>query len=178
MVAYRGDVEPHHRRFLILEQGIGSAVFNLLLNAVIAWALFHHLEAVPLWGQESIAGDTLGTCFFLPFFTALTVTPLVRRRIAKGGLAALDWTRESHALLTWLPAGTFRRALAIGALSLLVVGPLAVLSLHGLAVAALAFPSFVAFKAVFAALLGMLVTPVISIWALAEPARARAPVSY
>jgi len=46
------------------------------------------------------------------------------------------------------------------------------LILHGLSVSQLAFGPFVAFKAVFAALLALLVTPVISIWALAEPARA------
>jgi hypothetical protein len=153
-----------------MEQGIGSAIFNLLLNGAIAWALFRHLDVVPLWGQESIAGDTLGTCFFLPFFTALIVTPLVRRRVRTGGIAALDWTRESHTLLGWLPVGTFRRALALGAVTLAVIGPLAILALQALAVGELRFTPFVAFKAVFAGLLALLVTPVISLWALAEPA--------
>lgn len=163
---------PHHRRFLILEQGIGSALFNLVLNGVIAWALFRHLAVVPLWGRESIAGDTLGTCFFLPFFTALIVTPLVRRRVRSGGIDGLGWTRESHPRLGWLPAGTLRRALALGGLSLAVVGPLTLLGLHGLSVGELAFARFLAFKAVFAAVLALLVTPVISLWALAEPAGA------
>lgn len=171
-LAYTANVEPHHRRFLILEQGIGSAIFNLVLNGAIAWALFRHLDVVPLWGKESIAGDTLATCFFLPFFTALIVTPLVRRRVSKGGIDGLSWTRDSHSLLGWLPAGTFRRALALGGLTLVVVGPLMMLALHGLAVGQLAFAPFVAFKALFAGLLALLVTPVISIWALAEPARA------
>lgn len=165
-------MEPHHRRFLIVEQGIGSALFNLVLNGAIAWALFRDLDVVPLWGQASIAGDTLGTCFFLPFFTALIVTPLVRRRVNKGGIDGLGWTRESHALLGWLPAGTFRRALALGALTLVVIGPLMILALHGFSVAELAFGPFIAFKATFAGLLALLVTPVISLWALAEPARA------
>lgn len=163
-------MNPHHRRFLVLEQGIGSAVFNLLLNGVIAWALFRHLATVPLWGAESIAGDTLGTCFFLPFFTALIVTPLVRRRVRRGRIDALGWTRESHGLLGWLPAGTFRRALVLGAATLAVVGPSTLLALQVLAVDRLDFASFVAFKAAFAGVLALLVTPVISLWALAEPA--------
>ena len=163
-------MEPHHRRFLLLEQGIGSAIFNILLNGAIAWAMFRHLDVVPLWGQESIAGDTLGTTFFLPFFTALIVTPLVRRRVRHGGLDALGWTRDSHSVLGWLPPGTFRRALTLGFVTLIVVGPLAVLALHVLSVDQLAFGPFIIFKSVFAGLLALVVTPVISIWALAEPA--------
>jgi hypothetical protein len=163
-------VDPHHRRFLLLEQGIGSAIFNILLNGAIAWALFRHLDVVPLWGQQSIVGDTLGTSFFLPFFTALIVTPLVRRRVRSGGINALDWTRESHSLLGWLPPGTFRRATTLGVLTLIVVGPLAVLGLHVFSVNELAFGAFVLFKAMFAGVLALLVTPLISLWALAEPA--------
>jgi hypothetical protein len=161
-------VGPDHRRFLVLEQGIGSALFNVLLNAAIAWALFRRFDVVPLWGQESIAGDTLGTCFFLPFFTALIVTPLVRRRVASGGIEPLRWTRASHPVLAWLPQGTFRRAAALGFLTLALVGPVAMAALYGLEIAALPFASFIAFKALFAGALALVVTPVISIWALAR----------
>ena len=161
---------PHQQRFLLLEQGIGAGLFNVALNAAIAWAMFRHLDVVPLWGQQSIAGDTLGTCFFLPFFTALIVTPLVRRRVRRGDLEALPWTRDSHPLLGWLPAGTARRALALGGLCLVAAGPPTVLALHGLSIAQLALWPFVVFKAAFAGLLALLVTPVISLWALAEPA--------
>jgi hypothetical protein len=163
-------VGPHHRRFLLLEQGIGAGLFNVVLNAGIAWALFRHRDVVPLWGRESIAGDTLGTCFFLPFFTALIVTPLVRRRVRRGGIDALPWTRDSRPLLAWLPAATLRRALVLGALTLAVIGPLTVLGLHTLSVAQLDVGPFIAFKAGFAGLLALLVTPPISLCALAEPA--------
>jgi hypothetical protein len=161
---------PHHTRFLILEQGIGSALFNLALNAGIAWGMFRHLAVVPFWGRESIAGDTLGTCFFLPFFTALIVTPLVRMRIRSGRLAALGWTRESHPWLAWLPAGTLKRAAVLGAWSLVVIGPLTLLALLLASVGEMGLAPFIAFKAVFAAALALLVTPVISLWALAAPA--------
>jgi hypothetical protein len=160
---------PHHTRFLILEQGIGSALFNLLLNAAIAWALFRHLEVVPLWGQESIAGDTLGTCFFLPFFTALIVTPMVRRRIRRGALPELAWNRTSHPWLGWLPPGTLKRAAVLGGWTLIALGPLTLAILMIAAVNELRLAPFIAFKAGFAALLALLVTPVISLWALVLP---------
>jgi hypothetical protein len=158
-----------HLRFLLLEQGIGAAVFNFLLNGAIAWLLFRSLERVPLWGQQSIAGDTVATCFFLPFFTTLIVTPLVRRRMRVGTMTALGWTRETHPMLGWLPSGTGRRALMLGVVCALVVGPLSVWVLGRLDVAELRFWSFVGFKAAFAAGLGLLVTPVISLWAMTVP---------
>jgi|SRR5579862_7085045 len=160
-------MSPDHLRFLLLEQGIGAAVFNFVLNGGIAWLLFRGLERVPLYGQQSIAGDTVATCFFLPFLTALIVTPLVRRRISAGTLAALGWTRESHPLLAWLPAGTAKRALVLGIGCALVIGPMSLWALSRLEVIELSFWSFVAFKAAFAAGLALLVTPVISLWALA-----------
>ena len=160
-----------HLEFLLLEQGIGSAVFNFLLNGAIAWALFRGMARVPLWGQQSIAGDTIATCFFLPFLTALIVTPLVRRRVTAGTLAALGWTRETHPPLGWLPSGTFKRALVLGVACLLVLGPLSIWLLDRYGVDELGFWSFVAFKATFAAALALVVTPVISIWAIAVAAR-------
>ena len=160
-----------HLRFLLLEQGVGAAVINSLLNGAIAWALFRSIERVPLWGQQSIAGDTIATCFFLPFITALIVTPLIRKRVQGGALAALGWTRETHPVLGWLPSGTAARGLVLGIACALVVGSLSVWALGRLDVRELAFWPFVAFKAAFAAGLALVVTPVISIWALTVPAR-------
>ena len=160
----------HHLRFLLLEQGVGSAVFNFLLNGAIAWLLFRSLERVPMWGQQSIVGDTIGTCFFLPFFTALIVTPLVRKRVQAGSVAALEWTRDSHPVLGWLPVGTAKRALVLGAICVVVVGPLSIWALSRMDVGELTFWSFVAFKAAFAAALALIVTPVISVWAMTAPA--------
>lgn len=155
-----------HLRFLLLEQGVGSAVFNFLLNGVIAYLLFRSLERVPLWGQQSIVGDTIGTCFFLPFFTALIVTPLVRRRVQAGSVAALAWTRETHPPLGWLPTTTGKRGLVLGAACALIIGPLSVWLLSRVGVAELAFWPFVGFKATFAAALALLVTPIIALWAI------------
>jgi hypothetical protein len=101
----------------------------------------------------------------------LVVTPLVRKRVQAGSLAALEWTRDTHPALGWLPAGTGKRALVLGVVCALVVGPLSVWALGELEVGDLAFWSFVGFKAAFAAALALVVTPVISLWAMTVPAR-------
>jgi hypothetical protein len=161
-------MSPKHLRFLLLEQGVGAAVINFVLNGAIAFLLFRGLERVPLWGQQSIVGDTIGTCFFLPFFTALIVTPLVRKRMRAGSVAALAWKRETHPPLGWLPRSTGKRGLALGAACALIIGPLSIWLLSRLGVADLAFWPFVGFKASFAAALALLVTPIIALWAIAS----------
>jgi hypothetical protein len=162
-------MDSRHVRFLVVEQGIGAALVNFLLNGAIAWLLFRGVEQVPLWGQQSIAGDTVGTCFFLPFLTTLIVTPLARRQVRAGSLAALPWSRDTHPPLRWLPGGTARRGLVLGVATALLVAPLTIALLPRFAVHELSFWSFVWFKAAFAAVLALIVTPIISVWAIAEP---------
>lgn len=163
-----------HRRYLIVEQGVGAAIFNLAVNAGIAWALFRGLSSVPLWGQQSIAGDTIATTFLLPFLTCLIVTRLAQGQVRNGRLPALEWQRATHPALGRLPRGTFLRATVLGAICMVLVAPLALWSLGTLGVAALSFWHFVTFKALFAAVLAALVTPVIALCALGDAPRATA----
>lgn len=130
------------------------------------------LHTVPLWGTDvSIAGDTIGTTFMLPFFTCLFVTRVARGQVERGKLPPLAWRRESHAALGRLPARTSVRALVLGLTGLIAVAPVAVWALVALEVRDLGPWSFVAFKALFAALLAAVVTPVVALGALgdAEP---------
>lgn len=157
-------MSPAHKRFLLLEEGLGSVLVNLLLNGVIAYLMFRSAVSVPLWGQQSIAGDTIGTTFFLPLFTCLIVTPLARRQVHAGRLEPLDGTPLG---LAWLPARAFWRGAVLGVLSVILVAPPTIMLLSALGVTQQSFWGFVLFKAVFAAALGAVVTPLIALWAIA-----------
>lgn len=160
-----------HRTFLVLEQGVGSVLVNLPLNAAIAWLAFRGVEAVPFWGAQSIAGDTIGTCFVLALITTLIATPLCRARVRSGALPPLPWTPAMRATLGRLPRGTLWRGVAFGALTMIAVAPLALVALRVFGVDAMPLGTFVAFKGAFAAALGALVTPVIAAYAIAaDPA--------
>jgi hypothetical protein len=159
-----------HRRFLVLEQGVGAAVFNFLLNGAIAWLTFSSLERVPLWGQQSIAGDTIGTAFLLPFFTCLVVTRLAHGQMRAGRLPALPWSRASHPALGRLPSGTWARAVVLGLIGVAVAAPLALWAMVGLGVEGMSFWGFIAFKATFAAVLAALLTPIVALCALGDGA--------
>ncbi len=163
------QLELAHRRYLLLEQGIGSAVFNLLLNGAIAYFMARSLTTVPLWGNElSIAGDTIFTTFLLPFFTCLSVTRLARSQVEKGKLPPVEWRRDSHATLRRLPASTSTRAVVLGLAGLIAFAPIAVWVLVALEVQTLGLWSFVAFKALFAAVMAALFTPLIALVALGD----------
>ncbi len=161
-------MSPDHRKYLVLEQGVGAGVVNFVLNAIIAWAMFRGSESVPLFGQQSIAGDTIGTTFMLPLLTCLIVTPLARQQIRNGRFAALGWSADSHPTLAWVPTRTFWRGLAIALVCTMAVAPLSIWALNTVHLTAMSFWSFVTFKATFAALLGAVVTPFIALWAIAR----------
>lgn len=156
------------RRYLLLEQGIGAGVVNFAINFAIAWLMFRDAATVPLWGQQSIGADTLGTAFVLPFLSTLIVTRLARVHVRRGRVAALGWSRGANGVLRWLPASTTRRALYLGVAGVVAAGLPATQILDVLGVAAMERSTFLYFKATFAAVLAMVVTPVIALWAIAE----------
>jgi hypothetical protein len=164
-------MSPAQRRFLLLEEGVGSVVVNFALNAAIAWLLFRGTERVPLWGQQSVVGDTIATSLILPFLTCLIVTPLVAGNVRRGRIELLPWTPTSHPVLGWLPPQTLRRAIVLAAAGGIVFAPITVLALDRFVASDMAFGHFIVFKASFAALEGLFVTPIVALWALAATAR-------
>ena len=158
-------LSPAHRRLLVLDNGVGSAVFNFLLNGLIAWLLFRTATEVPLWGASSVAGDTLATAFLLPFLTCLIVSRAVERRVTQGHVPRLAPADLPQA--AWPRRSTLARSLFLGAAGVVLaaVPVVAVLSISGFSGFAGLWP-FVGFKATFAALLAAVVTPLVGWWAL------------
>jgi hypothetical protein len=161
---------PQLKRYLFVEQPIGGFVVNLVLNALIAWGVFRGLTTVPMWGQQSIAGDTIATSFFLPFFTVLIATPLVLRDV-RNGKATPEHVGDRFAVVRRLPRGRLKRALVLGVVVAMVASPLAI---RGFAAAGvgegIAMPAFIWVKAVYAAVLGAVLAPWIALAAFAESA--------
>jgi hypothetical protein len=157
---------PAVQRYLVLEQGVGSAIFNLFVNAAIAWAMFRGAATVPMWGEQSIGADTIGTTFFLPFLTCLIATRIVRAQVRRGRVPAFA---AIPSLVARLPRGTAVRGAVLGVIGIAAVGVPAAIALSQLGVTEMRFWPFVGFKAVFAAVLAAVVTPVVALYALASP---------
>jgi hypothetical protein len=159
-------MSSRHRRYLLLDQGIGAGIVNFLLNAVIAWLLFRGMEVVPLWGQQSIAGDTIGTAFVLPFLSTLIASAVVRSQVRAGYVSAVALSARSA--LHRLPRGLARRGAVLGLIGVVLTGLPTAALLDAAGVVEMAPREFIVFKALFAAALGALVTPVIARAALAD----------
>jgi hypothetical protein len=162
---------PAQRRYLLLDNGVGPFVINFLINAVIAWLLFRHATHVPMWGQSSVAGDTIATSFLLPLITCLIVTPVAHGRVRSGLLPQLT----SEVPGKWLPRNLVLRSVVIGIICLIAFTPLTLLLLSVLGVARMTPWHFVYFKATFAAIEGGLVTPFLALWAISDAPRDSRP---
>ncbi|HYW02596.1 MAG TPA: hypothetical protein VFA86_01525 [Gammaproteobacteria bacterium] len=157
------------RRFLVVDQSIVGFVINFLINAVIAWYFFRAMAEVPLTGgSQNILGDIIGTFFLLPLIACVIVTPLVRRQVRSGKLAAFHWDRSTHRIYRLLPRSSFFRGVVLGIVCTIVLG----LPLFGIFQAAglhaLGYWRFVFVKGIYAGLLAALIIPVMAYAALGD----------
>ena len=165
----RASLSAEQRRWLLINALAVPVVINAVLNWLIARASVDDGELVPLWsagGEPSVITDSLGTLFVLPLLTTLLVTTIVWRELRSGGLEPverLDFPLE-------LPEKRLLRGLAFGALTLAIFGPPVAAALAIGDAGDLTEDGFAAYKAAFGVILGAIVTPVIAVRAMADPA--------
>ncbi len=157
------------RRFLLVDQCIVGGAINFVVNAAIAWYLFRAMQQVPMTGgSQNVLGDVIGTFFLLPLAVCLIVTPLVRRQVRSGKLAALHWDRTAHPWYRRLPVSSLMRGLQLGVASTVVLG----LPLFGLmaafGVTSMTYWDFVIVKGIYSGVLAAVVSPVIAYAALGD----------
>lgn len=166
------DLSNRHARFLLVDQGAVPAVFNFVLNGLIAWALFRSVDEVPLWGESSVGVDLLITAFALPFLTSVIVSSLVARQVRTGKLPALPSRQRPHS--RWFERSASIRGAFLGTVGVVFGAAPLVWALSLGQAQPLPMASFVAFKAVWAGMLALLVTPLVGWWALASASREQA----
>jgi hypothetical protein len=160
-----------HRRWLLLNAIVIAAVVNGVLSALIAWGSAANEDEIPLWAVPfaegpSLAIDTIGTFFILPFLTTLIITTVVWHELREGRIAPLS--RRTSGVLANLPRTRVRRGVYFGAITTLVLAPPAVLVLVLRDPGDVSVGDFVLFKAIFGVVLGALVTPPIALAAMTD----------
>jgi len=165
------ETVAEHRKWLLLNAVVIAAIINAALSALIAWGSAANEDEVPLWAVPfaegpSLAIDTIGTFFILPFLTTLIVTTAVWHELREGRLAPLS--RRTAGLLARLPRTRVRRGAYFGALCMVVLSPPAVLVLAIRDPGDVSVGDFVLFKAIFGIVLGAIVTPPIALAAMTD----------
>lgn len=158
-----------HRRFLIVDEVIVSTIVNFLLNAGIAWFLFHSARSVPFWGSSGIAADMLGTAFLMPLLTSVIAMWLVPWQVKRGVLPKIP---EAHLRSSmWRRRPGYQRGALLGLVAMVVVAVPLIALFARVGPPQLPRTHFIWFKASFAAFVGALVTPLLGWWALVEASR-------
>ena len=167
-------LSPAQRLFLIRDQIIGAAVFNLGLNAGLGWLVFRETPSVPLWSNPGMAADLAGMFFFLPLLTGLCVAPIVMFLVRFGKLEPLVEGVDSHPLIKRLPEAFWARALVAAVVSLCLFAPPLIGLLALLGITSLPLMTFVATKGLLGAVLAAVVQPILALGTLARLPRPRA----
>jgi hypothetical protein len=175
-VAGRGwaSVPVEHRRWVLLNALAVTALLNLIINAAIAWASSIGYPtvrpwSVPLIGGPSTFGGLISVLVVLPIVTSVVCT-LSIRAFQSAGLPVLQ-PDEVPTRVGVFVVGPIRRGLRLAALSVVIFGPLDVL------VGVLALDhdvsrvDYVCTQTAAGIVLGALITPVVALAAMAEPAR-------
>lgn len=162
-----------HRRWIVLKALLATAAINVVINAAIAWLSVRSQQAVPLWGvplaETSTFWNVVGTLFLLPLITCVLTTAAVRRDVRLGSLASLSRLRATYGWLAALPSALLRRGVVFGAATVAALAPPLVLALVASDFPELTRGEFIACQTTFAVALGALVTPVIALYAMADP---------
>lgn len=153
-------MSKENRHYLIVDLAIGSAIINFLLNGAIAWLILRKAGgSMPLWGETSIGGDTIATAFLLPYITFYIVAALARRRLAAGKLTPITRTTSAGIISFLSSRSRHLVALIFGIAAILLVALPVILIFNLAGVAEISSNSFFWYKAIFAALLALVIAP-------------------
>lgn len=162
-----------HWRWVWLNAVLATAVINVIANAVIAWLSVLGMDDVPMWslplvGGTSIAVDTVGTFFVLPFLTMIFTTLAIRREIRLGVFAPVAAADDRAPLMRKLPRPLLRRALAFAGITTVTLGLLALVFVAAFAPETISTSAFITYKIVLGVALGAVITPTVAIGAMSD----------
>ena len=152
------------KRYLVTEQMIKPGVLNLLANGLIAWLVFRQAERIAFWTHSAIAPDLVLTALLLPFIISMINSRVVFNKVVAGELAriaSVDSDGQGWHLRSILFRSTF-----LGLVCVVLYAIPTVLVLPMVWDEPLRLWQFVLFKSVWAAILAIVVCPMVALWAV------------
>jgi hypothetical protein len=152
---------PAQRRFLFVQNTLGAAVINVVINGAIGWAITRGLAAFPIWSIPGAAADLAATGFGVSFGTCIAARIGVNWELARGRITALAPVPPYESWYRRLPRQTFARSVWFGVVSLPVFVLPLLLALLIAGTQTLPRMEFIWLKAGFSAVQAAIVTPLI-----------------
>lgn len=153
-------------RFIITEMAM-SAVINGLMNIVMVYVVFGGKTSINLFGGDGVAVDLVITAFFISFLMTVMLNFILRKRMASGSAPTITWNTLPRAL-SWLPRNAIFRGMTIGAVAVVAVVPGTVAALWAIDYMIFDFAAVLVFKAVFGAIFGLAIAPVVILPSIAR----------
>lgn len=151
----------------LAKETVISVLFNALVPAGIIWLL----DVAPprsLFGPDSILPPLIFGAGIATFGMTLVLTTIIRARLASGGLPNFDWPRDERGRYRWIPQKLLLRALALAAFAIVILVPagLATAALTG--ILPLTKTGLLVFNLIYGTFMGMLMTRLVVLPALAD----------
>ena len=159
------------RFYVLLRNGAGAALVNALLNGGIGWVMMRGLTEFPVWRVPGAAADFVVTAFGITFGTCVVLPFQVKRDFTAGRASLPEVSPGVRTLLARFPRAFLRRAVVLGAVSVPLFAPWALLALFLSGASELARIPFIELKALFSAIEGGIVTPFIVLAVLTDCSR-------
>jgi hypothetical protein len=158
-------MHPLRAKYLAVETAISIAI-NAAMSIGFVWLVFHGHDHVPTSGPGSLVRDAAPQTFMITLMSTLVPSLITRQRMRAGHLDA--WHRSQPGAIHRPTSKIFLRALtlaiAAGVLGLILNAAILPLLFPG----GLAYDRVFFFKAVYGALVAIVITPLAISWVLGE----------
>ena len=160
-------IGPEHR-LAVRNETIVSVAINSIVPAAIIWFVGAS-PPLTVVGEAGIAGSMLPAAGLATVMMTLVLTYIVRMRVRKGALPALDWPINERGMMAWIPQNLILRAFALGLLAVILLVPTGLCVVAMIDILPLSRVGFLVFNLIYGAIVGLVMARFVVLPALADP---------
>lgn len=164
---------PVHRNFIIINQVIIATVFNFFINMGIAWFLYRNVDQIPLWSLRGIAIDTISTAFILTLLSYYYIVLSVWFTMKMKWLPVITDYPTIGIVSKMIKKPVIVQGIIFGILASVLVALPVIAGFILTRTHSMQYESFRWFKAIFGAVLSIIVSPPIGLLAILDFSRRR-----
>lgn len=156
----------------IRKQATVAAIFNVVLNPLLAWLINRGTDFIPLWASNGIVVDLALTAVILSVLVAYFMARGLRQDLGAGHITTGGESPHVGRLLARLPSRGTTLGLLIG-VGVAIVVILVCWLLHALGASGLSLATYIVFKAAYGGVLGYVVARWVILRLLLDTSSAR-----